>query len=82
MPQKTCNLQAVARALGVSRSTVSLALRDDPRISDATRRRVRRAAEDLGYTANPLIATLMSTLRRGVGKQTVTMAHIARKAGV
>lgn len=82
MSQKTCNLQAVATALGVSRSTVSLALRDDPRIATATRKQVHATAERLGYSPNPLIATLMSTLRRKERRSPVTMADIADKAGV
>ncbi|MFL5756451.1 MAG: LacI family DNA-binding transcriptional regulator [Chloroflexota bacterium] len=44
----------VARAAGVSRTTVSFVLNDraDARISSATRRRVLDAAEELGYRAN------------------------------
>jgi DNA-binding LacI/PurR family transcriptional regulator len=82
MPQKTCNLQAVAHALGLSRSTVSLAMRGDARIPAATRQRVQRQAEEMGYAANPLIATLMSSLRQGGARPGVTMAEIARRAGV
>lgn len=82
MPQKTCNLQAIAHAAGVSRSTVSLALHDDPKIALATRQRVCATAEKLGYSANPLVATLMSALRRKKRASAVTMADIAAKAGV
>ena len=39
----------VARLAGVSQPTVSRALRDDPRVSDATKRSVRDAADLLGY---------------------------------
>jgi LacI family transcriptional regulator len=39
----------VARAAGVSQPTVSRALRGDPRLSEATRRRVVEAAEALRY---------------------------------
>jgi LacI family transcriptional regulator len=39
----------VARAAGVTQSTVSRALRDDPRIPEATRERVRAAAASLAY---------------------------------
>ena len=39
----------VASVAGVDQSTVSLALRGDPRISPATRRRVLEAAKKLGY---------------------------------
>ena len=43
--------QDVAEAARVSVSTVCLVLRDDPRISERTRRRVLQAAQDLGYVA-------------------------------
>ena len=42
-------LQDVARASGVSKATVSRVLNDDPRISAATRQRVRAALDALGY---------------------------------
>lgn len=44
----------VARLAGVSQPTVSRALRDDPRVSEATRQRVRDAAEALGYAPNAI----------------------------
>jgi DNA-binding LacI/PurR family transcriptional regulator len=40
----------VAAHLGVSRQLVSLVLRDAPGASDQTRERVRRAADELGYS--------------------------------
>lgn len=45
-------LQDLADVLGVARSTVSRALRDDPQISDVTRARVRRLAAEAGYHPN------------------------------
>lgn len=42
----------VARLAGVSQPTVSRALRDQPGVSSATRARVRRAAETLGYVTS------------------------------
>ncbi|MCW3064875.1 MAG: Bacterial regulatory protein lacI family, partial [Solirubrobacterales bacterium] len=39
----------MARVAGVAQSTVSRALRDDARVSVATRERVRRLATELGY---------------------------------
>lgn len=41
----------VARLAGVSQSTVSRALRDEPGMSERTRQRVRQAAAALGYVA-------------------------------
>jgi AcrR family transcriptional regulator len=58
-----CTLRDVAEHLGVSHATVSRALRDDPRITEAVRRRVRRAAQKLGYRRDPKLAELMTHLR-------------------
>ena len=43
--------------------TVSLALRDNPRISATTRNRIRKFAGDLGYTPDPELSRLMNHLR-------------------
>ena len=56
-------MKHVAEAAGVSVMTVSLALRRAPSIPEATRERVRAAAEKLGYRRNPLVAALMADLR-------------------
>jgi DNA-binding LacI/PurR family transcriptional regulator len=45
-------LEDMAVQLGVARSTVSRALRDDPQIAVGTRERVRRLADQLGYHPN------------------------------
>lgn len=54
----------VARAAGVSQSTVSFVFTGRAGISDATRERVLRAASDLGYRPN-LAARAMRTRRTG-----------------
>ena len=51
-------LRDVAKRAGVSISTVSLALREDPRIKASTRQRVVAAAADLGYRPNGLARDL------------------------
>jgi DNA-binding LacI/PurR family transcriptional regulator len=43
--------------------TVSLALRDNPRISSDTRERIKRLANELGYHPDPEISRLMNHLR-------------------
>lgn len=58
-------LQSIADRLGLSRNTVSCALRNRGRIAQATRERVRQAAEELGYRPNPLVSALMQTRRSG-----------------
>jgi DNA-binding LacI/PurR family transcriptional regulator len=53
----------VARLAEVHASTVSLALRNHPSIPEATRARVRHAAEQVGYQTHPLVSALMSFRR-------------------
>jgi len=60
---KTPTLQDIANRVGLSRNTVSCALRNVGRISGPTRERIRRAAEELGYRPNPLVAALMQSRR-------------------
>ncbi len=48
----------VARRAGVAPSTVSYALNGGRTISDSTRQRIRAAMVDLGYSPNPLAASL------------------------
>ena len=63
-------LKDVARAAGVSVTTVSVVLndrRDGIRVPDATRRRVHQAAEDLGYRANVLARSLRTQQTRTIG---------------
>ena len=58
-------MEDVARAVGCHASTVSLALRGDPRIPTSTREKVRAAAEHLGYRINPMIAAWVRARRAG-----------------
>lgn len=60
---KSLNMQKVAEAAGVSKSSVSLALRDDPRLAAGTRRRIQEVATQMGYRKNPIVASLMAQLR-------------------
>ena len=60
VPPLRVTLRDIARAAGCHYSTVSLALRDHPRLSPATRERVQGVARRLGYVADPLLASLSS----------------------
>lgn len=51
-------LQDIARLSGFGKATVSLALRDDPKISLATRQRVKAIAEKLNYRPDPALARI------------------------
>ena len=57
----------VARLAGVSQPTVSRALRDDPRVSDATKRSVREAADLLGYVPSDAGRALSSGRTHRIG---------------
>jgi LacI family transcriptional regulator len=63
-PQRP-SISHIAAETGFHHSTISRALRNDPRISKETRRIVRDAATRLGYQPNPKIAELMRLLRQG-----------------
>ncbi|MFO1447314.1 MAG: LacI family DNA-binding transcriptional regulator [Opitutaceae bacterium] len=56
-------LRVIAEQANVSRMTVSLALRDDPSLSEATRVRIRELAKKLGYRPDPDVARLMERIR-------------------
>lgn len=56
-------LRDIARSLGVSHTTVSLGLRNDPSIPAATRERVHAAADRMGYRSNVLVSSLMTQVR-------------------
>lgn len=72
-------MQDVARAAGFSRAAVSMALRGDPSIPEATREHIRATAQRLGYRANPLIAALMSMQRqrRPTTRNTTAIAFLS-----
>lgn len=60
-------IKDVAKLAGVDASTVSLALNDDPRISEPTRRRVEEAARRLNYQKNYLARGLRSRKSATIG---------------
>lgn len=66
-------IRDIARAAGVSSSTVSRALNDHPRISVATKERIQQLAQQMGYTP--------SALGRGlVTRQTATIGVVITTA--
>ena len=62
MPRIT--MAFIAAKAGVSKNTVSLALRRDPQIPATTRTRIEKIAARLGYVRNPVVAHLMTELRK------------------
>jgi DNA-binding LacI/PurR family transcriptional regulator len=53
--ERRVNLRDIARELNVSHATVSLALRNHPRISKATKERVKQKAREMGYAPPSLL---------------------------
>ncbi|MWB97202.1 LacI family DNA-binding transcriptional regulator [Agromyces seonyuensis] len=74
MAAKRVTMKDVARASGVSASTVSFVLNDAPgqTIPDATRERVRRAAAELGYVPHGLARALRE------GSSRIVVLNVAR----
>jgi LacI family transcriptional regulator len=64
MQRQPPTLRTLAARLGVSVFTVSEALRDGPRVSAATRERVKAEAARQGYVPNALIGGALSAVRR------------------
>lgn len=58
MQRGGATIKDIAREVGMDYSTVSLALRDHPRIAVATRQRIQQAAVRLGYVPNRAAQTL------------------------
>jgi LacI family transcriptional regulator len=63
-PKQRPTIRSLAARLGVSRTTVSEALRDHPRVNRETRLRIQEAAREAGYRFNPLASSLLSEVRR------------------
>jgi LacI family transcriptional regulator len=76
-PPARVTMQDVARAAGVHQTTVSLALRNDSRLPEQTRERVREIAERLGYRPDPMLAALnFYRASRHAAKAPPTMAFL------
>ena len=65
--ERTPAMADVARIAGVSMMTVSRVINDHPRVSDATRKRVQAAIDQLGYRTNMAARTLAGGRSRVLG---------------
>lgn len=73
---RPATLQDVAVKAAVNRSTVSLALRDHPRVSEALRKRIKAVAMELGYRSNPLVTALMRSRRMRRSPGDIGLAYV------
>jgi len=71
------SMRQIAEAAGCSVCTVSKALRSDPKISEATRVRVRRVADQLGYRPVPALSRVIGRRAsdRNRGEEVVAFVH-------
>ena len=60
MNERRVTLADVARRAGVHVTTVSLALRNHPRLPESTRRRIQGLAQGMGYTPDPFLRALVA----------------------
>jgi LacI family fructose operon transcriptional repressor len=74
-------LRDLAASLEVSVATVSMALRNDPRVAPATRQKVRAMAAEMGYERSPYVSALMAQVRRGKTGGRGTLALVDCWAG-
>jgi LacI family transcriptional regulator len=58
LPKPRVTVREIARHLDVSHTTISRALRNDPRITAVLREKIQRKAEELGYRPDPMLAAL------------------------
>jgi len=72
-------MRDIAQRLDVDQSTISLALRNHPRISEEMRKKVARMAEEMGYQPDAMLSALAHYRRAKVDKPvTAELAWINR----
>jgi LacI family transcriptional regulator len=62
-PPRRVSLRDIAKMMGVSHVTISLALRDSPQVSAKLTAEVKRKAEELGYRPDPMLNALSNYSR-------------------
>jgi DNA-binding LacI/PurR family transcriptional regulator len=68
------SIKDIAKAAGVSHSTVSRALADSPLVAEGTKRRVRRLAKEMGYSPSAIARGLVTKRTYTVGLVVTTIA--------
>lgn len=66
-PKRALNLEDIGAKAGVSRSTVSRVINNDPNVSEKTRVRVLHVIEDMGYVPNMAARALVTRRTQVIG---------------
>lgn len=75
--QRRVTLADVARKAGVHVTTVSLALRNQPRLPEKTRLRIQKLAKEMGYTPDPWMRALVAYRGRIMPRRSLpTLAYV------
>lgn len=74
--KKPLSLGDIAAEAGVSRTTVSYALRNHPGIPQPTRERIKKIAHKMGYVPDPRMAFKMDKVRGAKQRATVPIAWL------
>src|SRR2546429_4205689 len=72
--QQEISIADIARIAGVSHTTVSRALRESPLISLDTRERIKRLANEMGYTPNAIAQSLQTRRTSTIGLVVTSIA--------
>ncbi len=75
MKHHLTSINDIAKALGVSASTVSRALKDHPDISTATREKIKAFAEKVNYRPNALALSLKKQVSNTIGIVVPEIVH-------
>lgn len=62
-PARRISMRDIAKQLGISHVSVSLALRNSPNVSVGLKEKVRRKAGEMGYSPDPMLSALASYRR-------------------
>ncbi|HVT74180.1 MAG TPA: LacI family DNA-binding transcriptional regulator [Lacunisphaera sp.] len=81
MNDRRVTLADIAAKAGVHVTTVSLALRNHPRLPESTRQRIHKLAEEMGYRPDPLLRALISYRGRVMERRNMpTLAYVTNWA--
>nr|HID13053.1 LacI family transcriptional regulator [Anaerolineae bacterium] len=68
------SIKDIAKAVGVSHSTVSRALADSPLVASETKQRIQRVAREMGYTPSAIARGLVTKRTATIGLVVTTIA--------